>query len=168
MCAVYDTPEQQLTVAAQFIAEGLRHGERCLFAGNSAQHLAEFCERLDGEGIAAYSERDRGALLLLTKEEAHLVGGRFDPERMLTMLNDAVEQALNDGYTGLRTCGDMTWLVDDIPGSTQVMEYEALVTELFRSVRAVAMCQYNRRRLPPKVLAGALASHPTVLSAGQY
>ena len=98
----------------------------------------------------------------------HLIDGVFDSERMLTMLNNAAEQALNDGYAGLRTCGDMTWLLDDAPGSTQVAEYEALVTELFKSVRALAMCQYDRARLPPGVLTNAFATHPTLVIAGQH
>jgi len=168
VCAVYDTPEEQVRVAAHFIADGLRSGERCLFAGYSAQALIDFCERLKAEGIDAHHERDRGALLLLTKEQAHLIDGVFDSERMLTMLNNAAEQALNDGYAGLRTCGDMTWLLDDAPGSTQVAEYEALVTELFKSVRALAMCQYDRARLPPGVLTNAFATHPTLVIAGQH
>lgn len=164
---MYDTPEEQLRVAAHFIAEGLRRGERCLFAGYSEQHLAEFCERLHAEGVDVDKEKNRGALLLRTKEQAHLVDGTFSSERMLTMLNNAVEEALNDGYTGLRTCGDMTWLLDDAPGSAQVTEYEALVTQLFRTVRATAMCQYDSARLPPEVLTSALATHPIVMQGRQ-
>ena len=163
VCAVYETYEEQLRVAVHFITEGLGCGERCLFAGYSAQHLADFCERLAAGGVDAQRETERGALLLLTKEQAHLIDGSFDSERMLSMLNNAVEQALNDGYAGLRTCRDMTWLLDDPPGSTQVTEYEALVTAMFKSVRAVAMCQYDRARLPPNVLANAYATHPTVM-----
>ena len=84
------------------------------------------------------------------------------------MLNEAVEEALNDGYTALRTCGDMTWLLDDAPGSLQVVEYEALVTSLFRNVRAVAMCQYDRTRRPPALIDHGLVTHPTVLMDGHH
>lgn len=57
--------------------------------------------------------------------------GRFDSERMLRMLNEAVEAALNDGFAGLRTCGDMSWLLDDAPGTQHVVEYESLLNQFF-------------------------------------
>lgn len=50
---------------------------------------------------------------------------------MLRMLNEAVEAALNDGFAGLRTCGDMSWLLDDAPGTQHVVEYESLLNQFF-------------------------------------
>jgi hypothetical protein len=163
VCALFTSPEEQLTVAAAFIADGLRGHERCLFAGASDATLAQFRSALRAQGIDADAAHDRGSLILLTSAEAHLPDGRFNSERMLRMLNDTVEQALDDGYVGLRTCGDMTWLLDEPAGSADVMEYEALVTQLFKDVRALGMCQYDARRLPPRLLAYGLGTHPTVV-----
>lgn len=168
VCALFSNGQEQETVAAQFIAAGLRAGERCLFVGASPAALERFGDRLRAEGLDAAAEQRRGALLLLTTAQAHLVDGCFDSERMLRMLNQAVEDALNDGFAGLRTCGDMTWLLDDAPGSHQVVEYEALVTELFRKARALAMCQYDRSRLPAEIIDYALATHGTVVIDGAH
>ncbi|MBA3948918.1 MAG: MEDS domain-containing protein [Acidobacteria bacterium] len=55
---------------------------------------------------------------------------------------------MNAGFTGLRTCGDMTWLLDEAPGSQQIVEYEAQLSQFFATVRALGMCQYNRHLLP--------------------
>ena len=60
---------------------------------------------------------------------------------MLRLLNDAVESALNDGFIGLRTCGDMSWLLQEPTGAEQILEYEALLNQFFRGVRAAGMCQ---------------------------
>jgi hypothetical protein len=87
---------------------------------------------------------------------------------MLTMLNDAVEAALNDGFTGLRTCGDMSWLLGDAPGSEQVHEYEALLNQFFSSVRGSGMCQYPRRLLAAAQLDMALSSHSTAVVGGRH
>jgi hypothetical protein len=87
---------------------------------------------------------------------------------MLRMLNQLLEETLNEGFTGLRTCGDMTWLLDRPPGSHQVVEYEALVTQLFKGVRAIAMCQYDRARLPAEMIDHALATHGTVVIDGAH
>jgi chemotaxis family two-component system sensor kinase Cph1 len=168
ICAVYDTREEQLAVAVSFISDGLRGGDRCLYAADSEDALKRFAEELEKVGLNAAGEQARGALLLLTKAQAHLVNGRFDSERMLKTLNESVEAALNDGFNGFRTCGDMSWLLDEAPGSEQVLEYEALVTELFRSIRGVAMCQYDRARLSASILDHGLATHSSVLIAGKH
>jgi two-component system, chemotaxis family, sensor kinase Cph1 len=164
ICALYDTRDEQIDVAAAYIADGLDRGERCLYAPDSAGSLPAFRSRLRKHGIDAGEKKTAGALLVLTKEQAHLIDGRFDSERMLAMLNRAAEDALNDGYSGLRTCGDMSWLLDDAPGAEHVVEYEALLNQFFRAVRGLGMCQYDRSRLPAGLLDHAgLCAHSSVV-----
>jgi hypothetical protein len=102
------------------------------------------------------------ALLLRTSDQAHLQDGHFDSERMLKMLNESIEKALDDGFAGLRTCGDMSWLADTPPGAHQVIEYEAVLNQLFRNVHGLGMCQYDRKRLPAHLvdLAGRRSFNP--------
>ena len=148
ICALYDTSDEQLEVAIAYIVDGLQRNERCLYAAGSEDALAIFRARLARGGIDVPKVERSGALMLLTKHQAYLQGGAFDCERMLHMLSQNVEQALNAGFIGLRTCGDMSWVLDEAPGSEHVVEYEALLNEFFGSVRALGMCQYDRRRLP--------------------
>jgi hypothetical protein len=168
ICSVYDSEQEQLAIAAAYLADGLRRGERVLFAGADAATLQRFREALRREGFEAAPLAARGALIELTHAVAHLVDGRFDCERMLAMLNDAVESALNDGFAGLRTCGDMSWLLADAPGSEQVQAYEALLNQFFSSVRASGMCQYPRRLLAAAQLDMALSTHPTAIVGGRH
>ena len=154
-----------MATAAHFIAHGLRAQERCLYGGYSEDALGRFRDQLGREGIDVSAVEAAGALILLTKETAHLVDGRFDSERMLRMLNEAIEDALDAGYTAFRCCGDMTWLLDDTPGASQVMEYEALVTALFKNARGIAMCQYDRRRFTREAIDDAIAVHTSVIGA---
>ncbi|MBV8475214.1 MAG: MEDS domain-containing protein, partial [Acidobacteria bacterium] len=49
------------------------------------------------------------ASLVVSSEETHLSAGSFDVERMMAKLEDAVDQALADGYRGLWATGDMGW-----------------------------------------------------------
>jgi hypothetical protein len=111
-------------------------------------------------------EEAKGTLILLTKESGHLEGGSFSPSRMISMLRNAVENALKDGFQGLCAAGDMTWLLDDAPGSEQIAEYESLLNHFYRNNRALGLCQYNRRRFPAAILDHGLATHPTIRIAG--
>src|SRR5262245_10213946 len=115
ICSLYETEEEQLSMAAEYMADGLRRGERCLYVGESIEALEQFRIALRRFAVDAGTMIGQGALILSTNAEAHLVDGHFDSERMLGLLNQTLEAALKDGYTGLRTCGDMSWLLTDAP-----------------------------------------------------
>lgn len=168
ICALYETNDEQLKVATEYIAEGLWNGERCLYVAQPREALERFRSSLAALGIDVVAAETRGALQVVNTQAAHLVDGHFDSERMLAMLNDAVESALDAGFKGLRTCGDMSWLLDTAPGGEQVVEYEGLLNGLFPSVRALGMCQYDRARLPPGLLDCAISTHPSVVIDGVH
>ena len=168
ICTVYDNADEQRSVAAHYLADGLRRGERCLYVGESRAALEQFRISLRDAGIDAEAAAGRGALIEKTSAEVHLLDGTFECERMLDVLNEAVETALNDGFQGLRACGDMSWLLDDASGSDQVVAYEALLNQFFQGVRAAGMCQYDRRRLPVEMIDHALATHSTAIVNGQH
>jgi two-component system, chemotaxis family, sensor kinase Cph1 len=167
ICALFQTEEEQLSIAAGYVADGLRRGERCLYVTESAAGLERFREVLEALGVDTAAALKRGALVQATSAETHLAGGRFDAERMLGMLNDAVEAALNDGFQGLRTCGDMSWLLGNPEGADQVVEYEAFLNQFFKGVRATGMCLFDRARLPPALIDHALATHSSVNLPGR-
>ena len=163
ICSLYETEDEQIAVAAEYLSDGLRHGERCMYVAQSDIALKRFRAALSGAGIAADEAVRRGALVESTHSQAHLAGGYFDCERMLSMLNDAVELALNKGFKGLRTCGDMSWLLVECDGREQAREYEALLNQFFRDARAAGMCQYDRRRLRLQTINDALATHSSTV-----
>ena len=165
VCTLFTSPEEQLSAAIEYIQQGLGRNERCLYVCGE-QTPNEFRAALANAGIDVAREEARGALLLLTKESGHLAGGSFSAPRMISMLQTAVENALKDGFEGLCAAGDMTWLLDEAPGSEQIAEYEALLNHFYRNNRAPGLCQYNRRRLPAAILDHCMATHPTVRIAG--
>ena len=166
ICSLYETEEEQLAVAADYLADGLRTGERVLYVAESEEALGRFRAALKAVGIDAAARARRSALVESTHAEAHLANGSFDSERMLDLLNKALEDALNDGFTGLRTCGDMSWLLLEPPGAEQVVEYEAHLNRFFHGVHGSGMCQYDRGRLAERLIDHALATHSSVVMDG--
>ena len=168
VCALYETEEEQRSAASEFLADGLRRGERGVYcAPCTAAH-----ERLRADLTAAGIDVERmiacGALVETTPAGTYLVDGGFETERMLDTVNASVKSALNHGFLGLRTCGDMSWLLEGPRGSTHVVEYEAFLNQLFRSSRASGMCQYDRRRIPAHLLDHALTTHSSVVLGGRH
>lgn len=165
VCTLYTTPEEQLTAAIEYIRGGLMRGERCLYV--CCEHsIEDFRSALTAAGIDVEGEEKRGALLLLTKQEGHLKGGTFDPDRMISMLHAAVKDALDAGFSGLCAAGDMSWILDEPPGSGRFAEYEAKLNHFYESNRALGLCLYSRAKLPAAILDHGIATHRYVRLEG--
>ncbi|HJT15792.1 MAG TPA: MEDS domain-containing protein [Thermoanaerobaculia bacterium] len=165
VCTLYSTREEQMAAAVEYIRGGLSRGERCLYV--VGEHTPdEFRAGLREAGIDVEAEEARGALVLITKHDGHLKGGTFSTDKMIHMLHAAVKEALDAGFAGLCAAGDMSWLLDEAPGSEQIAEYEAKLNAFYPSNRALGLCLYNRAKLPPETLDHSMATHPHVRIAG--
>ena len=165
VCTLYSNRDEQLSAAIAYLQAGLDRGERCLYV--CCEHSPdEFRDGLRAAGIDVEREEARGALLLLTKHDGHLKGGSFDPDKMISMLHAAVQDALDAGFSGLCAAGDMSWLLDEADGSERIAEYEARLNEFYPSQKALGLCLYNRSRLPAATLDHGLATHPHVRIGG--
>lgn len=160
ICTVYESPEEQLAAAIEYVKAGLQRGERCLYV--CGEHTPEqFRAALQKAGIDVRGEEERGALILITKNEGHLQGGTFSPDRMIHMLDQAVRDALVAGFDGLCAAGDMGWVLDEAPGTEDLAEYESRLNEFYANHRALGLCQYSRK-LPKPILDHCIATHRVI------
>jgi MEDS: MEthanogen/methylotroph, DcmR Sensory domain len=160
VCTMFRSPEERIAAAIEYISGGLERGERCLYVCGE-QTPDEFRVELRRAGIEVEREEKRGALILMTTREGHLKGGSFGAAKMIEMLRGAVKDALDAGFAGLCAAGDMNWLLDDAPGSHEILEYEALLNHFFGDPtnKALGLCQYNRNTLPATILDTCMATH---------
>jgi chemotaxis family two-component system sensor kinase Cph1 len=165
VCTLFTTAEEQLTAAVEYLKAGLHRGERCMYV--CCEHeIPKFRLALEQAGIDVATEEEWGALVLLTKHDGYLQGGSFDPDKMISMLHAAVEDALAAGFAGLCAAGDMSWLLDEAPGSERLAEYEARLNRFYKSHRALGLCQYNRNKLPDAALDHGIATHQYIRMEG--
>ena len=91
------------------------------------------------------------------------MNGRFNIDRMLRTLDDALDQALNDGYEGLWASGDMDWEFGLERDFSKLLEYEWQLEEFFQKRPAFSgVCQYHADILPHEVLRQGLLSHQSI------
>jgi hypothetical protein len=114
---------------------------------------------LAAAGLNVSAEVTSGALIL-SSEDGHLIAGRFDVDRMIGMLSEAIDRASGDGYAGLWASGDMTWEFGSEKNFAKLLEYEHRLEELFhKRPELQGICQYHADTLPVDVLETALKTH---------
>ena len=161
VCALYGSDVELADIVGDFLAEGLRKSERCWYLPASDRPDAVRAA-LQARDVDTTRAADRGALSILSSNAAYSVRGDFDPEETLSVFNNAIEQALADGFHGFRAAANMSWALDLNEGPERLITYEALLRSLFSSTRATGLCLYDRTRMPLNVIDGALATHPIV------
>jgi PAS domain S-box-containing protein len=166
LCLIYETPEEQFAAIVPFVQVGLARGEKCVYVADD-NTSGEVLEQMKKGGVDTDSALATGALSVITKTEAYLKQGYFDPDWMIRFLKEAADAARVDGYTGLRVTGEMTWVLGGDPGSDRLIEYEAKLNYFFPENNALAICQYNIGRFSPQLIMDVIRTHPLVIYRGQ-
>jgi len=166
LCLIYETREEQFAAIVPFIRIGLERGEKCVYVADD-NTSAEVLSHLAKGGIDTAGALGSGALSVITKREAYLKQGYFDPEWMIRFLKENTDAAKGHGHTGLRVTGEMTWIHGGDPGSERLIEYESKLNYFFPENDALAICQYNIRRFKPEIIRDVIRTHPLVIYRGQ-
>jgi hypothetical protein len=129
---------------------------------NSPSMIAGLRSSLAALGLDVARETSRGSLIMSSGQD-HLVNGRFDAGSMLKALEQAIDNALNDGYRGLWASGDMSWEYGPQKDFKSLLEYEWRLEDLFKRRSALTgVCQYHADTLPRDTMREGLESHTSL------
>jgi hypothetical protein len=161
-CLIYEgSPSRMLQAVATILRQKLSENYRCLYLNSTAMVAGLRCY-LAAAGTDVAYEVGKASLVLQT-EHRHLVGGKFQIDRMMYTLDDALDQALNDGYSGLWATGDMTWELGPHKDISKLLEYELRLEEfMLRHPALGGICQYHAETLPREILRQALYTHRSI------
>lgn len=161
-CLIYEgAPSRQLPLLATQVKQKLSENYRCLYL-NSPPMVAGMRSYLAAAGVDVALETRRTSLLL-SSEQTSSVDSGFEPDRMLQTLEETLDQALDDGYTGLWATGDMTWEFGPEKDFQKLLEYEWRLEELFREQPSLyGICQYHRDTLPAELMRHGLVAHRNI------
>ncbi|MFP5285368.1 MAG: MEDS domain-containing protein, partial [Thermoanaerobaculia bacterium] len=166
LCLIYDSAAEKTAALVPFFKAGLAAGERCLYVGHVSDSRRLERALLD-HGVEVAPEVDRGALVLLTRPQDWLPVGEFEPGAMMDLLRQAEQQALDDGFSGLRASWDMEWVLDGNPGAARLVEYEACLNRFLAGSHTSALCRYARSRSSAALIETILHTHPLAVLGDQ-
>jgi signal transduction histidine kinase len=160
-CLIYDgDPSEQLPVVIPFLSAGLRNNWRCFYVGSPVM-VQMVDSALTAHGVDTAGEVQLRSLIL-SSDQSHLVDGKFEPQKMVDMLCGLVDEAVEDGLEGLCATGDMLWELGETKNFERLLEYEALLEEVFRCKPLRGICQYHRNMVPAQAVRNALIAHRSV------
>lgn len=152
------SPAKHLRGLAAAIVENLKKHKRCLYLHSPAM-VAGMRSYLAATGLDLARELESGALVL-SSDQSHLIEGEFDIDRMLAMLDNAVTEALRDGFNGFWASGDMTWEFGNEKNFLKLLDYERGLEALFdKHLSLSGVCQYHTDTLPIGVVEQGLHVH---------
>lgn len=162
VCAVFENPDQQMAVTVPFMAHGLRAEQRCVWISAPAG-AARFRQALLACGADLPTLEASGQLIIISDVEFYLSDGLFDPDRTLELGLALLEDGQRCGWTAMRVAGDASFLRAGQIDVALWARYEEQVTRAVADAPLVAVCQYDRRRVPSSFISAALRTHPIVI-----
>lgn len=163
ICAFFDSERQEYDCLVPYFAEGLEQGEQVVTI-RDADAMAEHKRKLSDRMPVSLDQPTRdGQFKVLASEETYLREGFFGHERMGLMLEEVLKAAEASPYKRVRTCGDMTWALREMPGTDELMEYESRVNVFTREHDCTLMCVYDVNKFSGRAVMDVLATHPMVV-----
>lgn len=148
----------------EYYRKGLARNEQCVFI--TSDNFSFFdAHKAFSEGIPDFNEHLRlGHIEIISYRNYYLdVKGELkDPCDLIQFPPRKEEEALKEGYTGVRGAAELSWLgPKDWP---KFMEYEQLVNTVIQNSRITAACVYSLEACKADQVISAAASHPVVYS----
>lgn len=166
LALIYDNQEEQFDFVVPFLRMGLERGEKAVYIVDD--NRPSVIAAMERYGIDVESATASGALAIITKHDAYLKNGDFDPEWMIAFLTEALEETKRQGFRACRASGEMTWALgpaNEING--RVFEYECKLNSFFPGYDMGGICQYDRKRFRPETLMHVIHTHPRLVFKGQ-
>jgi chemotaxis family two-component system sensor kinase Cph1 len=164
-CLFYTSPEEQFATVLPYIKAGLEQNEKCLYIVDD-NHVVFVLEAMDKAGIDIAAALASRAFVINSKHQTYYKGGIFRPDEMIGAFKNSVQDALSEGYRGLRATGEMTWALSDPKALSQLIDYETNLDKYFPS-QLIGLCQYNQNRFSKESVPGILQTHRVVIAQGK-
>jgi hypothetical protein len=158
-CAFVMGPDEERAVIDPFFGEGMKRGQKAVYIVDP-EHRDAHAERL---GASAPSP---DLLDVTTWNEAHLKGGTFDQDRMMSSLEELIRDHAQTGRPPMRLVGQMGWVFSSPPGIEKLVEYEASVNEVLNRGKTPTVCVYDVRRLSGSMMMDLMRAHPLTVVNG--
>jgi hypothetical protein len=165
VCAFFNSAEEEYRVLLPFIKDGFQCGHKAIHVVNPDQRQ-DHLRRLAEVGIDAATAQQSGQLELRINTDVYLPDGRFDPDRMIAVFEQAASGNSSGGYPLSRICCRMDWSVKDQSHVDDVIEFESRVNDVWRRHEDAVICTYHLGQFRGDEVIDIMRTHPMVIIGG--
>jgi hypothetical protein len=165
VCGFFRNREEEYHVLLPLAKEGFDRGEK-LFHVVDPEHRPERMRRLEEVGIRPDAAQRSGQVEIRGWEDAYLLGGRFDKEAMMTLIEETLRGAKADGFALTRVWANMEWALGQFPGVEELVEYETRINYFLPNYDDLVVCAYDLTKFSAGVMMDVLRTHPLVIIGG--
>ncbi|HEY83332.1 MAG TPA: PAS domain S-box protein [Dehalococcoidia bacterium] len=157
----YQTKEDLLEILVPYFKTGLENNEFCMWvtAGLVDEKAAEEAMRKAVPDFERYLKKKQ--IEIVPHTEWYLKDGAFDRQRVLNGWIDKLNQALSQGYDGMRVAGNASWLEEKDWKS--FADYEREVNSVIGKHQMIAICTYSLDRCSASEAVDVMTNHWPVL-----
>jgi mycothiol system anti-sigma-R factor len=158
---LYNTKTELTEVLVPYMERGLGQNELCVWVTS---------EMSQEEARAALAEEiphlqkyiGKGQLQILSYKDWYLPDGHFDIRRTLDSWFEKYQEALSNGYSGLRATGNASWV--ERSDWNSLIEYENIVNRFVPSYRMLVVCVYKESKCNIDNIVDVINTHRYVIS----
>jgi hypothetical protein len=165
ICSIFKNKAEQFSTLIAFFKKGLDRNEKCIYVMDGTTR-EEVIHEFEKEGVNLNMYLKSKQFLLLTPAETYLKNNEFVPTLILAYWKFMEQRALDEGYPGVRICGEALWAVDHPEDQDKLMAYEAQVTEAIKQTKITALCLYDETKFEHTVLLESIHTHPGIVIYG--
>jgi len=165
ICQIFNDDDERHNALVDYIISGLESDEdtACFSENESEDTLSEYFNK---SGISFKEVEASGKFSISKTGDVYFEGGKFEPERMLSLLQHFYENSLKMNRSGARVIGEMSPDIESIPGGSRLLEYESKVSLLLKKYPVNAVCQYDARSFSGSTILDVLKVHPYMIIRG--
>lgn len=165
ICAFFNSKDEEYRVLVPFLKEGLERGERAFHLVDKRQRDAHL-KRLKDNGVDVETAEETGQLRVCPWEDGYLQEGHFDTDRMIATVESVLNEGKVRGFLQTRLWANMEWALEDLPGVTELVEYETRLNHVLPNYDDPVCCAYDISKFDAATIMDILRTHPMVLIGG--
>ena len=157
LCQFYETKQDLIDILVPYFAEGLRSNEFCMWVVSPPLEVAE------AEAALRKSVPDldlyfhKWQIEIVSYSDWYLLGGKFDPDRVLQGWVEKEKNALERGFVGMRLTGNAFWVERNI--WKKFIECEEAINSVIGKHRMIAVCTYYLKNCSANDFLDVVSNH---------
>ena len=158
---IFASGDELRDVMVPFFKAGLDNNERCFWLTGKAFNADDARAALR-VAVPDLDKRERDKQIEIANGDAWYASGTMPrPQDLIDRLLERGEDALTDGYAGLRTSGNCAWVAKE--QWADFVEYERLVHAFTRGRPMICMCSYCVDQIGDNADLDVMSNHDMVI-----